>query len=59
MVGLRYKDKLGRFIHGVPARDLTEAEVEKYGGEKALLKSGFYEKPPKPRKGKVEVGDGN
>lgn len=48
MVGLIYTGRgMGLFIHGVPARDLTEAEVEQYGGERALLKSGIYEKPKK------------
>ena len=35
----------GEFLPGVPARDLTEAEVKQYGGEKALLESGLYTKP--------------
>jgi hypothetical protein len=29
----------------VPARDLTDEEVKRHGGEKALLASGLYEKP--------------
>jgi len=34
----------GGFIYGIPARDLTEKEVEEYGGEKFLIKTGLYEK---------------
>lgn len=30
------------FLPGVPARDLTEAEVEQYGGVAALVASGVY-----------------
>ena len=40
------------FIPGIPARDLSDAEVEKYGGEKLLLNTGLFAKP-KPKK-KVE-----
>jgi len=36
-------------LAGVPARDLTDEEVEAYGGEKMLLASGLYEKErPQP-----------
>jgi len=31
-------------LYGIPARDLREDEVEKYGGEKVLLKTGLYAK---------------
>jgi len=34
----------GMFVHGVPARDLAAEEVEQHGGERALLKSGCYER---------------
>lgn len=48
MVSLRYTGRgCGMFVHGVPARDLSAEEVEKHGGERALLKSGCYEKPRK------------
>ena len=40
--------KGGGFIAGIPARNLTDEEVEKYD-EKELIKSGLYEKP-KPKK---------
>ncbi|MGW8250655.1 MAG: hypothetical protein ACWGO1_08430 [Anaerolineales bacterium] len=40
------------FIPGIPARDLSDDEVRKYGGEKALLSTGLFEKP---RKIKVEI----
>ena len=32
----------GRFLIGVPARDLMAAEVERLGGSQALLASGLY-----------------
>ena len=32
----------GGFLPGVPARDLSADEVEQYGGQKALIKSGLY-----------------
>ena len=44
------------FYAGVPARDLTPAEVEKYGGVEQLTKDGFYI-TPKPTT-KKEVTDG-
>lgn len=31
------------YLHGIPARDLTVKEAEKYGGIDALLLSGLYE----------------
>jgi hypothetical protein len=38
-----------RIVPGVPPRDLTTAEVEKFG-EKLLLETGLYEKQkPKPK----------
>jgi hypothetical protein len=39
------------FIPGIPARDLDEDEVKKYGGVKFLLGTGLFAKP----KIKVEV----
>jgi hypothetical protein len=56
--GLLY---VGRgFLPDVPARDLTAAEVELYGGAQILIKSGLYRRPqpaageakPKPKRGK-------
>jgi hypothetical protein len=35
----------GSSIVGIPARDLTDAEVEEAGGEEMLLASGLYVKP--------------
>lgn len=32
------------FIRGIPARDLTDAEVEQYGGEEYLIGTGLYER---------------
>lgn len=49
MVKLRWNGK--GFVYHIPARDLTEEEVEQYGGEKALLKTGIYERVEQPKKG--------
>lgn len=38
---LKYKG--GGFVPGVPARDLTDEEVKRYG-EKRLLDTGLYKK---------------
>lgn len=35
----------GAWRPNVPARDLTAAEVELYGGESDLLSSGLYKRP--------------
>ena len=32
------------FLPDIPARDLTDEEVAKYGGEKFLIASGLYSK---------------
>jgi len=50
----------GASLPGVPARDLTKAEVDVYG-EAQLLKSRLYEKPvppqkPAPKFNKIESG---
>lgn len=42
--GLRYIGG-GRWLHGVPARDLAAEEVEDCGGEQELVASGLYERP--------------
>ena len=42
------------FIPGIPARDLSEAEVKKYGGVKYLLSLGIYEKPAKKKKFEIK-----
>jgi len=45
------------FLAGVPARDLTEDEVKKYG-KKRLLDSGLYKETYKPRiKKEIEKPD--
>jgi len=41
------------FIAGIPARDLNEAEVKKYGGVKVLLSTGLFEKPKKKKVVKI------
>lgn len=43
-MGLRYKGD-GAMI-GIPARDLTDAEVRQYGGAAALIATGLYEPMP-------------
>ena len=55
MSGLIYTG--GGFIQGVPARDLSEEEVEAYG-RAILLASGLYKEPgkPKPAENKIEPG---
>lgn len=42
---------------GVPARDLTEEEVEQYGGERVLLAVGLWEKPKLPKPAKKDEPD--
>lgn len=39
----------GGFIADVPARDLTDEEVDRFGGENALLLTNLYEKPAAAR----------
>lgn len=41
------------FIPGIPARDLNDQEVSKYGGEKHLLSTGLFEKPKKKIKAEI------
>jgi hypothetical protein len=43
MANLKYIGQ-GSFLHGVPARDLSEAEAAQYGGEQKLIASGLYAK---------------
>ena len=47
------------FIPGIPARDLNDAEVKKYGGVKFLLSLGLYAQPIKMKKKKLVVKEGN
>ena len=42
---LKYDCLHAHFIVGVPARDLTDEEVEQYGGKDTLLASGVYVEP--------------
>jgi hypothetical protein len=39
----------GEWKVGLPARDLTDAEVETLGGEKRLIATGLYKRPPAPK----------
>ncbi len=57
----------GGFMVGVPARDLTDAEVEMYGGAQKLLATGLYERadaapepgvPSAPAVGAIDLRDG-
>ena len=43
------------FLPGIPARDLNEAEVKKYGGERFLLSTGLFEKPKKKKLSKIKI----
>lgn len=36
----------GNWLPGVPARDLTDAEVALYGGKRLLLATGIYSDEP-------------
>ena len=47
------------FLPGIPARDLKDDEVKKYGGVKFLLSTGLYAQPIKVKKKKLEVKEGN
>ncbi len=44
------------FLPGVPARDLTEDEVEECGGEQVLLASGLYAEDKPATKADKTVG---
>jgi hypothetical protein len=45
------------FIVGIPAKDLTDDEVKKYGGVKVLLSTGLFEKPKKKQVKIIEEGE--
>ena len=47
------------FLPGIPARDLTDTEVKKYGGVKFLLTTGLYAKPVKKKEVKIVVEEGS
>lgn len=40
----------GRSIAGIPARDLTLAEANRYAGKHRLLKTGLWIEPEKPKR---------
>lgn len=42
-------------LPNIPARDLSEDEVLRFGGEKALIATGLYEKLAKPKEAKPVV----
>ncbi len=44
-------------LPGIPGRDLSSEEVEKFGGEKALLESGLYEKVGSKQKAKSKESE--
>lgn len=46
----------GRFIPGIPARDLTKEEVDDLGGVRKLKATGLYADPPKSSKKKSKSG---
>lgn len=37
-------------LPGIPARDLTDKEVERLGGAQFLINTGLYAKPEPPQK---------
>jgi hypothetical protein len=39
---------IGEHKIGIPARDLSDEEVDQYGGEEYLIATGLYVKPAKP-----------
>lgn len=45
----------GTFIIGIPARDLTAAEVKEHGGVVELCKTGLYERVAKDPKATKEL----
>jgi len=54
--GLNYIGN-GAFIPGIPARDLAPEEVEQYGGERKLLRTGLYQKVRSNKKESKEESD--
>ena len=49
-MGLRYTGR--GFLPGFPARDLTDEEVEQWGGRDALTATGAYEEKADPKSGR-------
>lgn len=45
------------FLPGIPARDLTNEEVERFGGEEALEETGLYERTEPKRRPQRLRGD--
>ena len=43
------------FVPGIPARNLSEAEVKKYGGVDFLVSTGLFEEPIKVKKVKPKI----
>ena len=44
------------FLPGIPARDLSAEDVERYSDKDALIATGLYAEPEKPkRKAKVAI----
>lgn len=56
--GLRYLG--GGFVPGIPARDLSATEVDRYGGRAYLLKLGLYalKETESTEENQTEVTDG-
>jgi hypothetical protein len=47
------------FLPGIPARDLTDEEVEAHGGAASLIATGLYQaEDSKPAAGKKAAKDG-
>ena len=47
----------GGFIHGVPARNLSDEEVKQHGKAR-LLASGLYKEPAKPKAAENKADQG-
>jgi len=45
-------------IFSIPARDLTDDEVIRFGGEQSLLDTGLYEKPAQAKVSKAAEKEG-
>lgn len=48
----------GGVLDNIPARDLYDEEIERFGGEQALLESGIYAKPGEEREALETTRDG-
>lgn len=57
MVQLKYTGGgYGGWLMDIPSRDLTQAEVEKHGGEEFLLNTGLYVKVDQQKKKNKDSG---